>query len=72
MNRLVPKLAVIAAVGIPLFSNPIVAQTPAPQAQIPPPAKKAEHVEIIKGPALEIAHDDLAIIRWITNNPRRG
>jgi hypothetical protein len=69
MNRLVLKLAVIAAVGIPLFSNPTVAQTPAPQAQIPPPAKKAEHVEIIKGPALEIAHDDIAIIRWTTNNP---
>jgi len=31
--------------------------------------KKAERVEITKGPALEIARDDFAIIRWTTNNP---
>ena len=62
MNRLLLKLAATAVAGIPLFSNPIVAQ-------IPPPQKKAEHVEITQGPALEIAHDDLAIIRWTTTNP---
>jgi phosphodiesterase/alkaline phosphatase D-like protein len=62
MNRLLLKLAVTAVAGILLFSNPIVAQ-------IPPPQKKAEHVEITKAPALEIAHDDLAIIRWTTTNP---
>jgi Purple acid Phosphatase, N-terminal domain len=37
--------------------------------QIPPPAPKAAHVEIIEGPALEIAHDDVAIVRWISTNP---
>jgi hypothetical protein len=30
---------------------------------------EAQHVEIIKGPALEISHDYVAIVRWSTNNP---
>src|SRR5271163_4816982 len=67
MNRLLLKLAVLAAAGSLLCSSPIVAQVLT--AEIPPPAKRAEHTEIIKAPALEIAHDDLAIIRWTTNNP---
>src|ERR1700756_1201220 len=62
MNRLRLKLAITAAAGGLLFSNPI-------GAQIPPPQKKAEHVEITKAPELEIAHDDLAIIRWTSTNP---
>ena len=62
MNRLLVKLAFTAVAGSLFCSSPIVAQ-------IPPPQKRAEHVEIIKGPALEVAHDDLAIIRWTTNNP---
>jgi len=62
MNRLLVKLAIIAAAGSLLCSSPS-------GAQIPPPAPKAAHVEIIKAPALEIAHDDLAIIRWTTTNP---
>ena len=33
-----------------------------------PPQKQAAHVEITKGPALEISHDDIAIVRWTTNN----
>ena len=47
MNRLLVKLAITAAAGSLLFSTPIVAQ-------IPPPQKRAEHVEITKGPELEI------------------
>jgi hypothetical protein len=62
MNRLLVKLAITAAVGSLFSSNPIVAQNP-------PPAPKAAHVEITKPPALEIAHDDLAIIRWTITNP---
>ena len=62
MNRLLVKLANIAAAGSLLCSSPIVAQ-------IPPPQKKAEHVEILKGPGLETSHDDLAIIRWTSTNP---
>jgi Purple acid Phosphatase, N-terminal domain len=62
MNRLLVKLAITAAAGSLFCSNPIGAQNP-------PPAPKAAHVEIIKAPALEIAHDDLAIIRWTSTNP---
>ena len=62
MNGLLLKLAITAAAGGLLFSNPI-------GAQIPPPQKRAEHVEITKAPELEIAHDDLAIIRWTSTNP---
>ena len=63
MNGLLVKLAIIAAAANLLFSNPTVAQ-------IPPPQKRAEHVEITKAPELESAHDDTAIVRWTTTNPR--
>src|SRR5438128_3614280 len=62
MKRLLLKLAITATVCTLLSSNPTVAQ-------ILPPAKKAARVEITQGPALEMARDDLAIIRWTTNNP---
>src|SRR5438132_6507127 len=63
MNRLLLKLAVTAAAGSLLFSNPVVAQ-------ILPPQKRAKHVEITKSPELESAVDDMAIVRWTTTNPR--
>jgi hypothetical protein len=62
MNRLILKLAIIAAAGSLLFSNPIVAQ-------ILPPQKRAEHVKITREPELEIAYDDTAIVRWTSTNP---
>ena len=62
MHRRLLKLATSAVAGILLFSNPIVAQ-------VPPPQKRAEHVEITKAPELEIAHGDLAIVRWTSTNP---
>jgi hypothetical protein len=62
MHRLLLKLAITATVCTLLSSTPTVAQ-------LVPPAKKAERVEITQGPALEMARDDLAIIRWTTNNP---
>ncbi len=62
MNRLRLKLAMTAMVGSLLFSNPTVAQ-------VLPPAKKTARVRITQGPALEFAGDDLAIVRWTTNNP---
>jgi len=62
MKRLLVKLAITAAAGS-LLLNPIVAQ-------ILPPQKKAEHVEMTKGPELELAHDDTAFVRWTTTNPR--
>src|SRR5258708_4035065 len=63
MNRLPLTLAVTAVAGGLLFTNPAVAQ-------IPPPQKRAERVEITKAPELESAHDDTAIVRWTTTNPR--
>jgi phosphodiesterase/alkaline phosphatase D-like protein len=62
MNRLLAIPSAAAVAGGLLFLQPVAAQNP-------PPAPTAEHVEIIKGPALEISHDDVAIVRWTTNNP---
>ena len=62
MNGLLLILAITTTVGSLLTSNPAAAQ-------ILPPAKKAERVEITKGPELELATDRLTIIRWTTNNP---
>ena len=61
IRSLVIQAATAVAGGL-LFCIPAAAQNP-------PPAPKAAHVEIIKGPALEISHDDLAIVRWTTTNP---
>jgi phosphodiesterase/alkaline phosphatase D-like protein len=61
MNRLLVKLAMLAAVGV-LLSSPT-------HAQILPPAKRAGHVVITQGPELEISRGDLTIIRWTSNNP---
>src|ERR1700758_3753572 len=62
MIKMVVNLAITAAIGGLLLSNPTTAQNP-------PPAPKAPHVEITKGPELESAGSWLAIIRWTTNNP---
>jgi phosphodiesterase/alkaline phosphatase D-like protein len=63
MNRLILKLAITATtIGSLFASNSTVSQ-------VLPPAKKARRVKISKGPALELARDDLVIIRWTTNNP---
>ena len=62
MNRLLPAVA-IAALSASLFlSTPI-------SAQFIPSAKKAAHVRIIKGPEIELAKNDLTIIRWTSSNP---
>jgi hypothetical protein len=71
MNRSILKLAIAAAVGTLISSNPIFAQKlpPAKKAEILPPAKKAARVTITRGPVLESASDYLTVIRWITTNP---
>jgi hypothetical protein len=78
MNTLLLKLAIAATVSGLLSSTPTVVQaqhhpqtplTRVPPAEEPPPAKKAARVAISQGPELELARDDLAIIRWISNNP---
>ena len=59
------KLAVLA---ITLSMGALLCPKPA-GAQLIPPAKKAAHIQITEGPALESAHDTWAIIRWTSNNP---
>ena len=49
MNRSILKLAIAAAVGTLISSNPIFAQKL-------PPAKKAARVTITQGPVLEALH----------------
>ena len=62
MNALLLTLAITTTVGSLLAFQPAAAQ-------LLPPAKKAERVEITKGPDLELARGHLTIIRWTTNNP---
>jgi hypothetical protein len=38
-------------------------------AQESPTTPKAAHVRIIQGPKIELAREQLTIIRWTTNNP---
>jgi hypothetical protein len=63
VNRMLLKMVMAAAVGSLLICNAAFPQT------LPPPAKKAAHVEITQGPVLEVARGDLAIVRWTINNP---
>jgi phosphodiesterase/alkaline phosphatase D-like protein len=62
MNRLLVTLAITTTLDSLLFSNPAAAQ-------VLPPAKEAQRVEITKEPELEFSADHLTIIRWTTNNP---
>ncbi len=62
MNGLLLTLAITITVGSLLAFQPAAAQ-------VLPPAKKADRVDITKGPELELATDHLTIIRWTTNNP---
>jgi hypothetical protein len=69
MDKLLVQLAIATALCGLLFPDSTVAQNYTPYQPDLPPGKRAGHVEIVQGPALELAHDDLAIVRWITNNP---
>src|SRR5881409_592590 len=62
MNALLVTFAITVTVGSLLAFQPATAQ-------ILPPLKKAERVEITTGPELESATNHLTIIRWTTNNP---
>jgi hypothetical protein len=62
MNGLLLKLAITAAAGCLLSSNPMVAQ-------LSPSTPKAARVRITQGPELELAKGYLTIIRWTINNP---
>jgi phosphodiesterase/alkaline phosphatase D-like protein len=62
MKKLLLVLAMTLSMGALLCPKPA-------GAQLIPPAKKAAHIQITEGPALESAHDTWAIIRWTSNNP---
>jgi phosphodiesterase/alkaline phosphatase D-like protein len=62
MNRLLLTLATVTTVASVLSINTTAAQ-------VLPPLKKADRVEITKGPELESATNYLTIIRWTTGNP---
>jgi hypothetical protein len=62
MYRWLVEVVIVAIVSSLFCSNPSVAQ-------ILPPAPKAAHVKIVQGPTLEMAHDDVAIVRWTSTNP---
>ena len=62
MKKLLLKLAITAAAGCLLSSNPMVAQ-------LSPTTPKAARVRITQGPELELAKGYLTIIRWTINNP---
>ena len=68
MTRLLVPLAITGVAGGVLFSHAIEARA-AGQAGILPPAKPALHVHITEGPMLESVKDNVAIIRWTSNNP---
>lgn len=71
MRKFLFELAIGTMLCGLLFPDPTAAQNYGPYQPggILAPAQRAAHVEISQGPALELAHDDLAIIRWTTNNP---
>jgi hypothetical protein len=62
MNSFVLKLAMTLLVSSVLYSTPGAAQES-------PTTKKAASVRITRGPEIERADPDLAIIRWTSNNP---
>jgi cytochrome c peroxidase len=56
-----------AVCGVAPFPNRLLSSSTA--AQLLPPPRKAERVEITKGPELESATTHQTIIRWTANNP---
>jgi len=62
VDNLVTKRLIAAMIGGLLCVSPTLAQ-------MMPPAPKAPSVAITQQPTLESAYDDIAIIRWTTDNP---
>ena len=62
MNKLLLKLALTVMVGNLVYSTPVATQES-------PTTKKAARVQITRGPEIERADPDFAIIRWTSNNP---
>jgi Purple acid Phosphatase, N-terminal domain len=62
MTRPILTLVMWTAIAAASVSDPVAAQ-------LPPPARRARHVQIVKAPALERSAGHLTIITWTTNNP---
>jgi phosphodiesterase/alkaline phosphatase D-like protein len=62
MNRLLATFSFAALTGSLFLCAPL-------SAQFIPAARKAANVRIIKGPEVEMARNDLTIIRWTSSNP---
>jgi hypothetical protein len=62
MNNLLLKLAMTVMVSNLVYSTPVATQES-------PTTKKAARVRITRGPEIERADPDVAIIRWTSNNP---
>jgi phosphodiesterase/alkaline phosphatase D-like protein len=62
-------LATVVTAGGMFFSTSTGAQAVYQPKMPPPPAKPAAHVQILEGPALESVRNNMAIIRWTSNNP---
>src|SRR5256712_10903533 len=62
MNKLLLKVAMMVVTGTLLYSTPGAAQAS-------PTTKKAASVRITRGPEIERADPDFAIVRWTSNNP---
>jgi phosphodiesterase/alkaline phosphatase D-like protein len=69
MTTLHTKPAIAAALAGLLLSSSGAAQVKAYVAKEQPPAVTAPRVHIARGPALESADENSAIIRWTSNNP---
>ena len=71
MDKLQFQLAIAIILGGLLSPDSTIAQnyTRYQPGRILPPGNRAGNAEIVESPALEFARDDLAIIRWTTNNP---
>ena len=62
MRKVVQKVAIVLAACSPLQSMPAAAQ-------VSPTTEKTARVRITKGPEIERADPDFAIVRWTSNNP---
>jgi Purple acid Phosphatase, N-terminal domain len=62
MKKLLLKLAIVAAAASLPGSNPM-------PGQVSPTTQKAARIRIAQGPEIELARENLTIIRWTTNNP---
>src|ERR1700720_257355 len=67
MNRLL--LIPTATVALTLIATGSLFFLPPVTAQATSPSKQTSRVHITKGPALESARDDWAIVTWTSNNP---